>query len=53
MPAMPRCDERAQKIAFKIMGTPPNMRKGNNNERDKRKTDIKERLDFEEATNLR
>ena len=53
MPGMPRCDKRAEKIAFEILGTPPNMRKGKNNERDKRKTEIKERLDFEETTNLR
>lgn len=53
MPAMPRCDKKAEKIAFDIMGTPPNMRNGNNNQRDKKQSDIKERLDFEETTSLR
>jgi hypothetical protein len=27
MPAMPRPDKKAMAIAYKIMGTPPNLRK--------------------------
>ena len=27
MPIMPRCDKKAQKIAFNILGTPGNLRK--------------------------
>jgi hypothetical protein len=53
MPAMPRCDKKAEKIAFDILGTPPNMREGKNNQRKTKQTDIKGRLDFEETTNLR
>ena len=28
MPAMPRSEDKPKDIAFKILGTPPNMRKG-------------------------
>lgn len=29
MPLMPRFDKKATKIAYAILGTPPNLRKGN------------------------
>ena len=53
MPTMPRCDKRAQKIAFAIIGKPANMRDGDNNEREQAKAAIKERLDFEETAYVR
>lgn len=48
MPSMLRLDKKSKKIAFKILGTPPNLRK------DRRKDDkIEQRLLFEETSRAR
>jgi hypothetical protein len=48
MPAMPRVSKKADKIAFKILGTPSNM------EKDKSaKDNVEKRLIFEETTRVR
>jgi len=48
MPAMPRSTKKADKIAFQIIGTPPNMKK------DKSKDDnVEKQLVFEETTRVR
>ena len=48
MPTMPRFDLKSQKIAYAIMGTPPNMRK-----RSKRDKDVDRRLLYEETSRVR
>jgi hypothetical protein len=49
MPAMPRWNSKAKKIAFSIMGPPPNQ----NNIKDKGKKKRDERLTFEETVRVR
>lgn len=49
MPAMPRMDDKSKKIAFKILGTPPNMRDQHKKSHDK----INKRLVFEETLKVR
>lgn len=48
MPSMTRIDEKSKKIAYKILGTPPNLRK-----RTKRNDRIEKRLLFEETSRAR
>ncbi len=48
MPGMPRVDDKAKKIADKILGVPANMRKNS-----KKKNKVEERLDFEETSRVR
>lgn len=49
MPAAPRPKGKAKNIAFKILGTPPNIAF----KRDKRQKQINKRLIFEETTRVR
>lgn len=49
MPSMPRPQGKAKKIAYKILGTPPNIAF----KRDKRQKQINKRLIFEETTRVR
>jgi hypothetical protein len=44
MPSMPRSDDKPKKIAFDILGTPPNMRK-----RKGKKSKLSEHLAKEEV----
>ena len=48
MPAMPRVTKKADKIAFKILGTPPNMQKDKSVN-----SDTEKRLVFEETNRVR
>lgn len=50
MPAMLRMDKKAEKIAFHILGTPPNLRKAKKSKKDSK---IEERLVFEETVRVR
>ena len=48
MPSMLRLDKKSKKIAYSILGTPPNLRK------DRKKNDqIDRRLLFEETSRVR
>ena len=49
MPVMRRIDKKAEKIAFKIMGTPPNIAFKRNKEQQR----INKRLIFEETVRAR
>jgi len=49
MPAMPRIKGKPTKIAFKILGTPPNI----SYKRDKKEKKINQRLIFEETVRVR
>jgi ribosomal protein L27 len=53
MPAMPRCDSKAQKIAERIIGTPPNMRDSNKKRINAKKTKTDDVLEFEETSQIR
>lgn len=44
MPVMPRISSRARKIAYSILGTPPNLRKDRNGNK------VNKRLQFEESS---
>lgn len=48
MPSAPRPKGKAKKIAYKILGTPPNMKKSK-----KPRPKVEERLVFEETTRVR
>lgn len=50
MPIMPRMDDKAKKIAYKILGTPENMQE---KKQPKKKSKIDERLTFEETVRVR
>ena len=50
MPIMPRVKGKAERIAYKILGVPANMR---NKNRTVRNSKIKERLNFEETRLVR
>ena len=49
MPGMPRTDPRLEKLAFKIIGKPANMRSKDKKE----KTKIEKELVFEETVRVR
>lgn len=49
MPAMPRIQGKATKIAFRILGTPPNIAF----KRNKKEKEVNRRLIFEETTRVR
>lgn len=49
MPTMPRVKGKAKKIAFKILGTPPNL----TYKRNMKKSTINKRLVFEETQRVR
>jgi len=49
MPAMLRLNELTKKIAYKILGTPPNLRK----DQPKRDPRVEKRLVFEETQRVR
>ena len=49
MPAMPRTDERLEKLAYKIIGKPVNMRSKDKKEKSK----VDRELTFEETTRVR
>ena len=51
MPAMPRLDNKTTKIAYKIMGTPANIRSDKDKSKEQKK--INKRLVFEETTRVR
>ena len=48
MPAMPRATKKADKIAFSILGTPPNMQ-----EKPPKNDQVEKQLVFEETTRVR
>lgn len=50
MPAMPRSNKKAEKIAFAILGTPPNLRKPKKTMPEDVK--VEGRLNFEESSNF-
>lgn len=50
MPGMPRIEGKAKKIAFKILGTPANLRK---EARKGMGEKIEKRLEFEETVRVR
>ena len=50
MPGMPRISGKAEKIAFKILGTPANMRKEKRYPMGK---NVEQRLEFEETIRVR
>jgi hypothetical protein len=49
MPAMPRLSSKTTKIAYKIMGVPPNMQR----KRKKKEDKVNQRLIFEETIRVR
>jgi len=50
MPAVPRPNKKAERIAFKIIGTPANLKKQKLSKRD---YELKKRLVFEETSRVR
>lgn len=48
MPGMPRVDDKAKAIAYKILGVPANMKKSK-----KKDSKIEKRLEFEETIRVR
>jgi hypothetical protein len=48
MPAMPRPDDKARKIAYKILGLPGNMRK-----KSKREIQLDEYLKYDESRRVK
>lgn len=53
MPSMPRSDDKPKKIAFDILGTPPNMRKGKGKKSKLQKRLAEEELQRPKTTNER
>ena len=51
MPAMPRTDKRVEKLAFRIIGKPANMRSDDKDSKKEKKIDA--RLVFEETIRVR
>ena len=49
MPTMLRLNDKTKKIAYKILGTPPNLQE----HRDKKEELIQKRLQFEETARVR
>lgn len=53
MPGMPRCNKKATKIAYDILGTPANIRSFQKKKKDSKSKEIDKELLFEETSRVR